>query len=129
MSRYAVISLHYPYFQYFAKQNQSHDGREQNLLTAILNSPSVSNLKNNPTALLAAIDDFSLHEDFLISIGPHKAGVISKIIAENKPRVVVELGGYLGYSAILFAAAMKKEYGISLFLRLLLFPAHLPEAF
>lgn len=74
-------------------------------------SPSVSDFKNNPAALLAAIDEFSLNEEFLISVGPQKAGVLSKIIEENKPRVLVELGGYLGYSAILFAAAMKKANG------------------
>ncbi|KAG0645498.1 Catechol O-methyltransferase A [Hyphodiscus hymeniophilus] len=90
---------------------ESHDGREQKLLTSITNSPSYPSFKNNPTALLAAVDDFSLNEDFLISVGPHKAEVISKIVKEHKPRVAVELGGYLGYSAILFAQAMKEANG------------------
>jgi catechol O-methyltransferase len=80
-------------------------------LAAITNSPSISDYRNNPTALLAAIDDFSLNEDFLISIGPQKASVLSTIVAEHKPRLIVELGGYLGYSAILFAAAMQKTHG------------------
>lgn len=96
-----------------ANPKESHDGREQRLLDTILNSPSISHYRNNPTALLAAIDDFSFSKDFLISVGPQKAGVLSNLVAEQKPRVVVELGGYLGYSAILFANAMKEANGSS----------------
>jgi catechol O-methyltransferase len=47
----------------------------------------------------------------LSALGPQKAGVLSDLVAEQNLRVVVELGGYLGYSAILFANAMKKANG------------------
>jgi catechol O-methyltransferase len=59
--------------------------------------------------MLDAIDEFSAKRDFLISIGGHKSGVLSDLISKEKPKVVVELGGYLGYSAILFANAMRRE--------------------
>lgn len=45
----------------------------------------------------------------MISIGAHKAGIMADLIAKEKPATVVELGGYLGYSAILFADAMCKN--------------------
>jgi catechol O-methyltransferase len=45
----------------------------------------------------------------LISIGGHKAKILSDLIPKEKPSVVVELGGYLGYSAILFADAMRSN--------------------
>lgn len=52
------------------------------------------------------IDEYSFTKDFLISVGPHKASILSSLVEKQKSKVVVELGGYLGYSAILFAAAM-----------------------
>lgn len=57
------------------------------------------------------MDEFSLKQDFLISVGPQKASVLSDLIEEHEPQVLVELGGYLGYSAIMFAVAMKKAVG------------------
>lgn len=57
--------------------------------------------------MLQAIDEFSATHEFLISIGGHKAKILSGLIAKEKPSVVIELGGYLGYSAILFADAMR----------------------
>ncbi|KAH6692092.1 S-adenosyl-L-methionine-dependent methyltransferase [Leptodontidium sp. MPI-SDFR-AT-0119] len=87
---------------------ESHDGREQALLASILNNPALPQLKNSPTALLAAMDEFSSTHDFLISIGPHKASILSSLIEKEKPAVLVEIGGYLGYSAILFADAMRR---------------------
>ncbi|KAE9378207.1 S-adenosyl-L-methionine-dependent methyltransferase [Stipitochalara longipes BDJ] len=86
---------------------ESHDGREEALFQFILAHPDFENLKGNPPKLLQAIDEFSATHDFLISIGAHKAKILSDLIAKEKPSVVVELGGYLGYSAILFADNMR----------------------
>lgn len=57
------------------------------------------------------MDKFSLREDFLISVGPNKADVLRDLIMREKPKMLVELGGYLGYSAVLFADAMVKAHG------------------
>jgi catechol O-methyltransferase len=57
---------------------------------------------------LAAIDEFSATYDFLISIGGHKSNIMSDLINKEAPSIVVELGGYLGYSAILFADTMRR---------------------
>lgn len=58
--------------------------------------------------MLEAMDEFSAKKDFLISIGGHKANILSKFIMKETPKTAVELGGYLGYSAILFADAMQR---------------------
>jgi catechol O-methyltransferase len=58
--------------------------------------------------VLAAIDAYSFAHEFLISIGKHKVDVITGYIEKEKPKVVVELGGYLGYSAIFFADALRR---------------------
>lgn len=68
-------------------------------------------MRGNPAKILAAMDEFAGEENFLISIGPHKAQVVSGLVAAERPRVVVELGGYLGYSAILFGDHMRKAAG------------------
>lgn len=59
------------------------------------------------------MDEFSAKCDFLISIGGHKANVLSNLITKEKPNVTVELGGYLGYSAILFADTMRRVHGVT----------------
>ncbi|KAL7919737.1 S-adenosyl-L-methionine-dependent methyltransferase [Trichoderma austrokoningii] len=88
---------------------ESDDGREEKLRSFILSHPDIDNLRGSPTKILSAIDEFSTNHDFLISIGGHKAGILSTLITEEKPQTVVELGGYLGYSAILFADAMRRS--------------------
>jgi catechol O-methyltransferase len=65
-------------------------------------------MKDNPQAVLDAMDEFAARKDFLISIGPHKAKVIEDIVLKEKPKLIVELGGYLGYSAIFFADLIRK---------------------
>lgn len=54
------------------------------------------------------MDEFAAQEDFLISVGPDKQRILADIISTKKPSVLVELGGYIGYSAILFADAMSR---------------------
>ncbi|CZR56467.1 related to catechol O-methyltransferase [Phialocephala subalpina] len=88
---------------------ESDDGREAEVLKFILSHPKCSEFKEAPLTLLAAIDEFSYKHDFLISIGPHKADIVSKLVEKENIKTVVELGGYLGYSAILFAHAMKSR--------------------
>lgn len=64
--------------------------------------------RGNPAKLLAAMDDFANQQDFLINIGNDKGSIVTRIIREERPRVFVELGGYMGYSAILFADQMRQ---------------------
>ena len=61
--------------------------------------------------VLKAVDEFANQQDFLISIGVDKANILSRLLVEEKPRVIVELGGYLGYSAVLFADQMRRMTG------------------
>lgn len=65
-------------------------------------------MRGQPSRALAALDEFSRTEDFLISVGPQKAGILRDLIEMEQPRVLVELGGYLGYSAILFADQLRR---------------------
>ena len=44
-----------------------------------------------------------------MNVGLAKGKIVRDVIAESKPKVMVELGGYVGYSAIAFAGEMKKH--------------------
>ena len=66
-------------------------------------------MRGNPTQILRAIDEFANQQDFLINIGSDKGRIVTDIIAEEKPRIFVKLGCYLGYSAILFADQMRRS--------------------
>lgn len=62
--------------------------------------------------MLAAIDDFvAVTDKRLMTIGPHKGAFIGQLIRERKPSTVIELGGFVGYSAILFGDALRAVGG------------------
>ncbi|PHH81785.1 hypothetical protein CDD82_7891 [Ophiocordyceps australis] len=86
------------------------DGREIKLLHAVYSRPDINKLRGSPAKVLAAIDDFG-RECYLMNVGQDKGAIVTKLIAQSKPRVMVELGGYVGYSAILFANAVRQAGG------------------
>lgn len=64
-------------------------------------------MKGNPKKIIQAIDHFGCNEQLLITIGRDKGRVMADLIREHKPRTMVELGGYVGYSAIFFADELR----------------------
>lgn len=42
-----------------------------------------------------------------MNVGPHKGTIITDIIATERPSSILEIGGYVGYSAIMFGRAMR----------------------
>ncbi|KAJ5752492.1 hypothetical protein N7520_009409 [Penicillium odoratum] len=90
---------------------ESHDGREAALLRYIYNHPSLEKLRGSPSAICAVMDEFAAQEDFLINIGSDKGQKVHELIKKEKPSVLVELGGYVGYSAISFGDAMRQAAG------------------
>lgn len=87
------------------------DGREVALLDYIYSHPDVDQLRGNPEKVLRAIDTFAQSVTGLINIGETKGTIVRSVIARHKPVTVLELGGYVGYSAIMFGSAMKQAGG------------------
>ncbi|KAH8691143.1 putative O-methyltransferase [Talaromyces proteolyticus] len=88
------------------------DLRELHLLHHIFSLPNLDSIRNNPKAVLAEIDKFSAApERHMMTIGPNKGPFIENLIVERKPSTVVELGGFIGYSAILFGNALRSVGG------------------
>jgi catechol O-methyltransferase len=73
--------------------------------------PNLDEIRGSPRHVLAAIDEFARTQKYLMNVGEDKGGIVTDIIAEVKPRTMVELGGYVGYSCILFGDAVRKAGG------------------
>ncbi|OAR05792.1 hypothetical protein LLEC1_04635 [Akanthomyces lecanii] len=93
----------------YAQQEQVYfdDGREAQLLHHIQSRSDVDKLIGSPKKVLGAIDDFGRRQKYLMNVGEDKGGIVTKLIHETQPRVIIELGGYVGYSAILFGDAAR----------------------
>lgn len=60
---------------------------------------------------MEAIDEYGRTKKYLMNIGEYKLPIVADLIKEVKPQVMVELGGYCGYSAIAFGAALRDAGG------------------
>ncbi|RWA06672.1 hypothetical protein EKO27_g8433 [Xylaria grammica] len=87
------------------------DGRELELLQFVFHYPNVDQFKGNTQKVLDAIGEFGRTRKYLVNIGEYKSRTILDLIKALKPQVMVELGGYVGYSAIAFAAALRERGG------------------
>jgi catechol O-methyltransferase len=75
-----------------------------------MNHPMKDEIKGSPEKVLQAIDEFGTKK-YLMNVGEDKGRIIMDIIQERKPQVMLELGGYVGYSTILFSAALRNAGG------------------
>ncbi|KAL6713222.1 hypothetical protein ACLMJK_009343 [Lecanora helva] len=91
------------------------DGREIELLHFVYNHPSIDQIRDSPEGVLKAIDEYGRQKKYLMNVGDDKGSIVADLIAEHKPQVMVELGGYIGYSCILFGDAVRKAGGKTYF--------------
>lgn len=68
-------------------------------------------MRGNPQKVLDAIDEYGKTKKYLMNVGEHKSGIVVDLIKSVKPQTMVELGGYVGYSAIAFGAAFREAGG------------------
>ncbi|KAL8995398.1 MAG: hypothetical protein Q9188_006823 [Gyalolechia gomerana] len=87
------------------------DGREIELLHFVYRHPSINEIRGSPTNVLKAIDEYGRTKKYLMNVGDDKGRIVVDLIAEVKPQIMVELGGYIGYSALLFGDAVRKAGG------------------
>ncbi|KAJ5289109.1 hypothetical protein N7478_002139 [Penicillium angulare] len=87
------------------------DGREQDLLHYVYGRPDIKDIKGQPSKVLSAIDDYHSKFNKLMNIGSAKGQHIVDVINERKPSTMIELGVYVGYSAILFGNAVRSQGG------------------
>lgn len=80
---------------------QVGDGREERLLRHVLSKAR----PGDPRDAIRAIDEFGWTESFLMNVGDEKGPILDRAIAEAKPRRILELGTYCGYSSLRMAVA------------------------
>ncbi|KKZ68522.1 catechol O-methyltransferase [[Emmonsia] crescens] len=90
---------------------QGGDGREIELLRYIYSLPNFEELRDSPSKIIDAIDQYGRDKNYLMNVGSAKGAIVTNLIATVKPQVMVELGGYVGYSAILFGDAVRRAGG------------------
>lgn len=94
--------------------NKFDDGREIELLHFVYKHPSIADIRGSPTRILEVIDEFGKGK-FMMNVGYDKGKIVTDLIEKVKPQVMVELGGYVGYSALLFGDALRKAGGTNYF--------------
>ncbi|KAL9119532.1 MAG: hypothetical protein Q9187_003913 [Circinaria calcarea] len=87
------------------------DGREIELLHYVYGHPLIEEIRGSPSGVLRAVDEYGRTKRYLMNVGDDKGKIVSDLIAEVKPETMVELGGYVGYSALLFGDAVRKAGG------------------
>jgi catechol O-methyltransferase len=91
--------------------SQFDDGREIALLHFVYGRPDLDDIRGEPRKVLAAIDEYARTQKYLMNVGEDKGKIVTDLISEVMPQVMVELGGYVGYSCILFGDAVRKAGG------------------
>ena len=81
------------------------------MLHFVYSHPSIAEIRGSPTGVLKAIDEYGRTKNYLMNVGDDKGKIVADLIADVKPETMVELGGYVGYSALLFGDAVRKAGG------------------
>jgi catechol O-methyltransferase len=81
---------------------QVGDGRE----LALARQVEAEAHLGDPDDVIRVIDDFAYHRSFLINVGDEKGKILDAAIRRTKPRQLLELGTYCGYSALRAARMM-----------------------
>lgn len=78
---------------------QGEGQKEQEVLDMVLRTVPAG----NPQAVLDAIDHYGWTTSFLMNIGDRKGAIVDTVVEKHQPKVAIELGAYIGYSAVRIA--------------------------
>jgi catechol O-methyltransferase len=95
-----------------ATTGQIGDGREAAAVDYVLAHAS----KGDVDSVLATIDEFAYEQSFLINVGDEKGALLDAAVQRANPTLALELGTYVGYSALRIARAAPdaKVYSVEL---------------
>lgn len=94
-ARWSVLRMGLGAFKLF-KDWQVGDGREAALERYVLANARRGDLDD----VIASVDRFAYEESFLINVGDEKGAILDAAITRVKPKRLLELGTYCGYSAL-----------------------------
>ena len=84
---------------------QVGDGREEALARHVIANAAPGDVDS----AIAAVDDFSYNESFMINVGDEKGELLDAAIRRAAPHRLLELGTYCGYSALRAARVMPDD--------------------
>ncbi|MGH8723146.1 MAG: O-methyltransferase, partial [Burkholderiales bacterium] len=84
---------------------QVGDGRGEALARHVATNARTGDLDD----AIRAIDDFCYRRAIMMNVGDEKGAILDRAIARARPRSLLELGTYCGYSALRTARAMPAE--------------------
>ena len=87
--------------RHLLKEWQVGDGREERLATYVLERARSGDV----AGVIRVIDEYCYQKSFLINVGDEKGAILDEAIRRARPRRVLEIGAYCGYSALRMAAA------------------------
>lgn len=67
-------------------------------------------IRGVPDAVIDAIGEYKTQVGHLMVVGERKGRAVEKLIRERKPKLILELGAYVGYSAVYFAKLLPEMY-------------------
>jgi catechol O-methyltransferase len=84
------------------RHGQVGDGREAAAARFVLARAA----QGDVGAAIGAIDAYGYRHKFLINVGDKKGAILEQAVARVQPRLVLELGAYIGYSALRIARTL-----------------------
>jgi catechol O-methyltransferase len=84
---------------------QVGDGREEALARHVIAQARAGDLDD----AIRAIDDFCYRQSFMMNIGDEKGAILDRAVMRARPRRLLELGTYCGYSALRIARVMPAD--------------------
>ena len=75
---------------------QVGDGREQRVADYVVAKARRGDVDD----VIRVIDDFGWHQSLLINVGDKKGPILDKAVRDARPKLVLEVGAYIGYSAL-----------------------------
>lgn len=83
---------------------QFHEGTEERLVRRVLARATAG----DPQSVLATVDAFCDTEHWMMNVGPVKGAFVDAAISQTRPKVIVELGTYVGYSTVRWASQLEE---------------------
>ncbi len=78
---------------------QVGDGREEGVARHVVSTTT----KGDLDGVIKAVDEFAYQQKFLMNVGDKKGALLDDVIRRTQPGRVLELGAYVGYSALRIA--------------------------
>jgi catechol O-methyltransferase len=91
------------------KNWQVGDGREQRVADYVVAKARRGDVDD----VIRVIDDFGWHQSLLINVGDKKGPILDKAVRDARPKLVLEVGAYIGYSALRMSRCLPEGGRIS----------------